>query len=268
VAPWPRLDAQNAVVVHEVNFRRDPSTSGRPIRVFAIGDSLHVLEPDTVRGFLAVAARDSVEGWVWAKNVELVVEPQPAGVAAAPPAPTAAAAHKACDLDGDAKGEHDKASNRLKNRVDPPGNTEIDSDATLKEILKKGPDGDRWTETLGAEIVGYVIAVKPGGEETVNCHSPFDNDYDTHIELALTTNASKIRRMVIEITPRIRAKAAANGDDWSTDALQAAILHKCEAYAAHVYAARREYNRRYAHPFEWTWTSQQMRRWYTDHVTH
>ena len=40
------------------------------------------------------------------------------------------------------------------------------------------------------------------------------------------------------------------------------------AYAAHVDAARREYNRRYAHPFEWTWTSRQMRRWYTDHVTH
>jgi len=40
-----------------------------------------------------------------------------------------------------------------------------------------------------------------------------------------------------------------------------------DAYAAHVCAARREYNRRYAHPFEWTWSSHRMRRWYADHAT-
>jgi hypothetical protein len=39
------------------------------------------------------------------------------------------------------------------------------------------------------------------------------------------------------------------------------------AYTAHVSAARREYNRLYAHPFEWTWTSRQMRRWYAEHAT-
>jgi hypothetical protein len=27
-----------------------------------------------------------------------------------------------------------------------------------------------------------------------------------------------------------------------------------------------EYNRRYAHPFEWTWTNQKMRRWFVDHT--
>jgi hypothetical protein len=35
----------------------------------------------------------------------------------------------------------------------------------------------------------------------------------------------------------------------------------------HVMAAASEYNRRYAHPFEWTWTNQQMRTWYDNHVT-
>jgi hypothetical protein len=77
-----------------------------------------------------------------------------------------------------------------------------------------------------AELVGYVIDVKTGGEETVNCHSTFDEDYDTHIEIALSTKATTTRRVVIEVTPRVRAKAASAGDDWSTDALRTAILHK------------------------------------------
>lgn len=38
-----------------------------------------------------------------------------------------------------------------------------------------------------------------------------------------------------------------------------------EAYSTHVEHAWREYNRRYAHPFEWTWTNHQMRRWLINH---
>ena len=36
-------------------------------------------------------------------------------------------------------------------------------------------------------------------------------------------------------------------------------------FIEHVEHAWPEYNRRYAHPFEWTWTNQQMRRWYAEH---
>jgi hypothetical protein len=38
-----------------------------------------------------------------------------------------------------------------------------------------------------------------------------------------------------------------------------------EEYIAHVNLAWPEYNRLYAHPFEWTWTNQKMRRWYAEH---
>ena len=34
----------------------------------------------------------------------------------------------------------------------------------------------------------------------------------------------------------------------------------------HVLASGPEYNRRYAHPFEWTWTNQKMRRWFAKHA--
>ena len=39
-----------------------------------------------------------------------------------------------------------------------------------------------------------------------------------------------------------------------------------EELIAHVLAAGPEYNRRYAHPFDWTWTNAQMRRWFADHA--
>lgn len=35
----------------------------------------------------------------------------------------------------------------------------------------------------------------------------------------------------------------------------------------HVAQSFPEYNQRYAHPFEWTWTNQKMRRWFADHAT-
>jgi hypothetical protein len=37
-------------------------------------------------------------------------------------------------------------------------------------------------------------------------------------------------------------------------------------FVEHVQHAWPEYNRLYAHPFEWTWTNQRMRRWYADHT--
>lgn len=39
-----------------------------------------------------------------------------------------------------------------------------------------------------------------------------------------------------------------------------------EAYINHVMLSWPEYNQRYAHPFEWTWTNQKMRRWFADHT--
>ena len=33
-----------------------------------------------------------------------------------------------------------------------------------------------------------------------------------------------------------------------------------------VLASGPEYNRFYAHPFEWTWTNQQMRQWFAKHA--
>jgi hypothetical protein len=38
-----------------------------------------------------------------------------------------------------------------------------------------------------------------------------------------------------------------------------------EEFKTHVLASWPEYNHRYAHPFEWTWTNQRMRQWFAKH---
>ena len=40
-----------------------------------------------------------------------------------------------------------------------------------------------------------------------------------------------------------------------------------EEFKTHVLASWPEYNHRYAHPFEWTWTNQKMRRWFAKHAS-
>jgi hypothetical protein len=39
-----------------------------------------------------------------------------------------------------------------------------------------------------------------------------------------------------------------------------------EKFTDHVQASGPEYNQRYAHPFEWTWTNDQMRKWFAAHA--
>ena len=39
-----------------------------------------------------------------------------------------------------------------------------------------------------------------------------------------------------------------------------------EEMTEHALASWPEYNRHYAHPFEWTWTNDQMRRWFAVHA--
>ena len=39
-----------------------------------------------------------------------------------------------------------------------------------------------------------------------------------------------------------------------------------EQFIAHIAASWPGYNERYAHPFEWTWTNQPMRRWFAEHT--
>jgi DDE superfamily endonuclease/Homeodomain-like domain len=48
--------------------------------------------------------------------------------------------------------------------------------------------------------------------------------------------------------------------------LKRASWHSQEEFKMHVLASWPEYNHRYAHPFEWTWTNRKMRDWFAKHT--
>ena len=130
-----------------------------------------------------------------------------------------------CPLEGVATGLHRQESNREKNRTTHPQVADIDSSATLPAIMQPGYDADRWSEARGASIVGYVVEVKRGSRETVNCEATDAAFMDTHIALvADSTDISEAARMIVEVTPRWRAFMAERGEDWSTETLHQTLL--------------------------------------------
>ena len=131
-----------------------------------------------------------------------------------------------CPLEGLARGVRRQESNREKNRTTQPHAADIDSSATISAIMEPGFDADRWSEARGASIVGYVVEVKRGSRETVNCEATDPALMDTHIALVANANDQRAAaRMIVEVTPRWRAFLAQRGEDWSTERLHETLLH-------------------------------------------
>lgn len=133
-----------------------------------------------------------------------------------------------CPLQGKTTNSNLMALNRLKNRTVAPLRTQINSAISLTAVLAPGNDLTRWNSTQGAIITGYVVEVKPGGPESVNCGATDPAHTDTHIELALDARDTEgIHHMIVEVTPRWRAMMAAKGKNWSTANLKSALTgHK------------------------------------------
>lgn len=140
-----------------------------------------------------------------------------------------------CGLTGTAKGAAAKSLSRLKNRYKLPQAADIQSTVTLAAMLAPGFDDSRFQPTFAARITGFVNNVKFGGEQEVcNCGKRLPGDRDTHIELGLSPNVPETERVIVEVTPRLRAITKQNGVDWTTTTLQGqnpsnpggSILHK------------------------------------------
>ena len=130
-----------------------------------------------------------------------------------------------CPLEGKTTRTAVMALNRLKNRTVAPLKTDVNPGITLTAVLAPGNDLGRWNESQAAVITGFVVAVKPGGPETVNCGATDPAHTDTHIELALAAGDSQgIHHMIVEVTPRWRAIMSAKGKDWSTVNLRRSLL--------------------------------------------
>jgi len=215
--PLP-LAGQNAVVTRNVNLRTGPATTYAIIRLLRPPDEVLVLDPQKRDGYYEVRTAGGTHGWVWSRNMHITEPRSPALSDSQPGGPPEI--YRGCPLEGSALSQRYRASNRLKNRLTAPGPTAIDSSATLPALLTRGQETD-WSDTRGATITGYVLDVKEGGEETVNCGATDVRYRDTHIEVVRdSAHTQATARMIVEVTPRWRAYMAAQGLDWSTAALQ------------------------------------------------
>ncbi len=129
------------------------------------------------------------------------------------------------------------AFNRLKNRAALPRAADFDGRVTLAALLQPGNEQARWAETRAAVIEGYVITVYEANAEAANCYS--FTQRDTHIELARTSEAPPRERVILEVTPRLRAWAARQGWDWSTPTLAHELVgHWCRFEGWLLYDSR------------------------------
>ena len=215
------------VVQQNANLRTGPSLSQQIVRTLPAGDSIALLSAHTRNDFLHVAAgRDT--GWVFSALVELLatttppVAPPDGGIATAP------SSYHGCTLDGNPSPNGPNVAaltllNNKKNRWHAPGTADIDSLFTLAHLLQPGTDDGRFNDTKAGELEGFVLDVKVGGVETVNCKATDPLYRDTHIEIADHLGAPSTERVIVEVTPRWRAAMQAAAVDWTTAGLHSLI---------------------------------------------
>ncbi len=92
--------------------------------------------------------------------------------------------------------------NLLKNRNAPP--TVIDHTITLTRIMKPSED-QKFNNTEGAEIVGFVAHVKAGeAKETCNCSRADIADIHIDVVLLAKDKDTSSKYMIVEISPRFQ----------------------------------------------------------------
>lgn len=235
---------QTATVRRNVNLRPDPSTNNPPIATLKPGAELQLLDSEPDNGFLHVQTSDNQEGWVWKKNVSVVPAPTEAideqgTVEGAAPGTDGAAASISQSWDLPRKKPHgstfhgdegdcpsagdggDSTLNRLKNRDDSSTSYHLVQWKAIGDLEFPNAPQSRtnWTDEELAEIkkyegipvsaVGYLVAFKPqtsGGGESCNCHKHHAANTDVHMALTENPGQGEDTSVVVETTPRLRAK--------------------------------------------------------------
>jgi hypothetical protein len=208
--------AQSAVVKQNVNLREGPSSNTTLKETLYPNDELTLLTGDTVNKYLEARVASGLKGWVYAPRIRVIDSPAGPGEI-----------YRGCSLEGNAQTEARRELNRLKNRITAPHDSVVDSSATLQALLAPGDDTNRWDTERGAVLTGFVIDIKKGGTETVNCGESVELYRDTHIELVLQQGiTSKKQRVIVEVTPRWRDFMNQQGQDWTTPTLRTQLLGK------------------------------------------
>ncbi len=129
---------------------------------------------------------------------------------------------KLCPMPGAALTPAGREFMRLKNRDAEPSPQDFDARVTLEALLQPGEDRGRWSESRAGRVEGYVVEVVEGGVEAANCYSY--RERDTHIHVASRLDAPRVEWVVLEVTPRVRARARERGQDWSAETLRRELV--------------------------------------------
>jgi len=209
--------AQTAVVTRNVNLRDGPAKTYAIKEKLQPADELSILDTAQTNGYYEVRAADGEHGWVWALNVPITdAAPPDTSTAGTPPV-----TFHGCPPEGLTTQAHRQESNRKKNRITRPQAGDIDAGATIDSVLHAGNDQNRWSDARGASIVAYVVEVKLGSKETVNCGDTDSVYMDTHIDVVQDPTVTPKRvRMIVEVTPRWRFFEGQQGSDWTTRTLK------------------------------------------------
>src|ERR1035441_10876699 len=85
------VHAQQVEVTRNVNLRAAPSADNPPIRLLMPPEQAQLLEPSETSGYYHVRTSQAEEGWIWAKNVQVIAtsatSPPTLPVATATPTP-------------------------------------------------------------------------------------------------------------------------------------------------------------------------------------
>ena len=130
-----------------------------------------------------------------------------------------------CDVHGSANPHRPEFRlNEYKNRYSLPKENDYKEDITLNQLLQSGNENEFPIEKA-VIITGYVFNVKMGGIETCNCKAQDEDHRDTHIELTPDDQYTEPQyRMIVEVTPRMRAVMSVKGLDWTTQALKDKLI--------------------------------------------
>src|ERR1043166_3753 len=135
--------------------------------------------------------------------------------------------------------------NKQNNRYDFPASRNVA--VTLRAMLARGNDVNRFTNGHGAQITGYVVSCVSGGGAHRNppAHSGKScnngatdvHDTDTHIDVVLSPNdrAVKTRHVIVEVTPRVRELMRQRGTDWSTNTLASKLKNHWVEFGGWVF---------------------------------
>lgn len=235
------ISAQQAEVVRNVNLRPTASTERDPKRLLTPPDTVTLMQASQSLGYYHVRTRLNETGWVWSRNVRVllndtvaVAESNPGGPPLPPPG-SYATSNASCpavgthNLGGVATPYDDTTDAALRNRAKRhiPNSAQpvtltlanfralqrdVDVRFTDAHLSKTSFHPDRGAlmnrtiagMTIGegnlVQFSGFLLAVRPQGNESVNCAGLDGNDI--HLSVG-AKNGSEWGGVVVEMIPQL-----------------------------------------------------------------